>query len=160
MEEAVKILQEELEALKLDLIAKYKELGMRASGMWEHTLEVKTTTTTGGLRGVITGMDYTYYMQHGRKEGRMPPIQAIERWILARGLEPIKDKMSTTSLAWAIAKKIAREGTKRFKGGEQPPFIDAVITPERVQQIIEKVGYKYLATFTSEIINFLNEIRK
>lgn len=160
MEEAVKILQEELEALKLDLIAKYKELGMRASGMWEHTLEVKTTAIMGGLRGVITGMDYTYYMQHGRKEGRMPPIQAIERWILARGLEPIKDKMSTTSLAWAIAKKIARDGTKRMQAGGTPAFIDAIITPERVQQIIEKVGYNYVATFTSEIINFLNEMGK
>lgn len=160
MEEAVKILQEELEALKLDLIAKYKELGMRASGLWEHTLEVNTTATTGGLRGVITGMDYTYYMQHGRKAGKMPPIQTIEQWILARGIRPIQEKMNTNALAWAIAKKIARDGTKRMQAGGTPAFIDAIITPERVQQIIEKVGYKYLATFTSEIINFLNEMGK
>ena len=161
MKEPIDILYDELDTLKRDLIAKYKELNMRASGPWENALRVEVAPINGGgLRGIISGADYTYYMQHGRKAGKMPPIQAIEQWILARGIRPIQEKMNTNALAWAIAKKIARDGTKRMQAGGNPAFIDAIITPERVQQIIEKVGYNYVATFTSEVINFLNEMRK
>lgn len=161
MKEPIDILYDELDTLKRDLIAKYKELNMRASGQWENALRVEVAPINGGgLRGIISGADYTYYMQHGRKAGKMPPIQAIEQWILARGIRPIQEKMNTNALAWAIAKKIARDGTKRMQAGGTPAFIDAIITPERVQQIIEKVGYNYVATFTSEIINFLNEMGK
>ena len=146
MKEPIDILYDELDTLKRDLIAKYKELNMRASGQWENALRVEVAPINGGgLRGIISGADYTYYMQHGRKAGKMPPIQ---------------EKMNTNALAWAIAKKIARDGTKRMQAGGTPAFIDAIITPERVQQIIEKVGYNYVATFTSEIINFLNEMGK
>ena len=161
MKEPIDILYDELMLLKQDLIEKHKELNMRASGQWENALRVEVAPITGGgLRGIISGADYTYYMQHGRKAGKMPPIQAIEQWILARGIRPIQEKMNTNALAWAIAKKIARDGTKRMQAGGTPAFIDAIITPERVRQIIEKVGYNYVATFTSEIINFLNELEK
>ena len=159
MKEPIDILYDELDTIKNELIAKYKELNMRASVQWENALRVEVAPITGGgLRGIISGADYTYYMQHGRKAGKMPPIQAIEQWILARGIRPIRENMKTNALAWAIAKKIARDGTKRMQAGGAPAFIDAIITPERVQQIIEKVGYNYVATFTSEIINFLNEM--
>ena len=161
MKEPIEILYYELMLLKQDLIEKHKELNMRASGQWENALRVEVAHITGGgLRGIISGADYTYYMQHGRKAGKMPPIQAIEQWILARGLRPIQEKMKTNALAWAIAKKIARDGTKRMQVGGTPAFIEAIITPERVQQIIEKVGYNYVATFTSEIINFLKRLEK
>ena len=161
MKEPIDILYDELDTLKRDLIAKYKELNMRASGQWENALRVEVAPINGGgLRGIISGADYTYYMQHGRKAGKMPPIQVIEQWILARGIRPIQEKMNTNALAWAIAKKIARDGTKRMQAGGNPAFIDAIITPERVQHIIEKVGYNYVSTFTSEIINFLNELEK
>lgn len=161
MKEPIDILYDELDTLKRDLIAKYKELNMRASGQWENALRVEVSPINGGgLRGIISGADYTYYMQHGRKAGKIPPIQVIEQWILARGIRPIQEKMNTNALAWAIAKKIARDGTKRMQAGGAPAFIDAIITPERVQHIIEKVGYNYVATFTSEIINFLNELEK
>lgn len=161
MKEPIDILYDELDTLKRDLIAKYKELNMRASGQWENALRVEVAPINGGgLRGIISGAEYTYYMQHGRKAGKMPPIQSIEQWILARGIRPIQEKMNTNALAWAIAKKIARDGTKRTQAGGAPAFIDAIITPERVQHIIEKVGYNYVATFTSEIINFLNKLEK
>ena len=161
MKEPIDILYDELMLLKQDLIEKHKELNMRASGQWENALRVEVAPINGGgLRGIISGAYYTYYMQHGRKAGKMPPIQAIEQWILARGIRPIQEKMNTNALAWAIAKKITRDGTKRMQAGGNPAFIDAIITPERVQHIIEKVGYNYVATFTSEIINFLNELEK
>lgn len=155
MKQPIEILHKELEALKDDLIRRYEELGMKASGAWEQSLQVQTDEVAGLLKGTISGEGYTYYMQHGRKAGNLPPIAAIEQWIRARGIQPIEKKMKVSGLAWAIAKKIAREGTKRSRNEDKPAFIDEVITGERVQEIINKVGDGYIGAFTSEIINFL-----
>lgn len=159
-ESTKKIFSDELEKLKNDLIDKHNELKMRASGDWEQTLEVEVKQSTGGLKGIIKGLDYSTYMQRGRAGGAMPPLQAIEQWIINKGLKPLEDKMKTSSLAFLIARKIAREGTKRFQAGGTPPFIEAVITPERVQQIVDKVGYEYLSAITSDILNLFDNFKK
>ena len=45
---------------------------------------------------------YTHFMLYGRKPGRMPPLEPIESWMEANGLE---------GSAWAIRKHIAEFGT-------------------------------------------------
>lgn len=45
---------------------------------------------------------YTPFMLYGRKPGRMPPLEPIESWMEAKGLE---------GSAWAIRKHIAEFGT-------------------------------------------------
>ena len=47
-----KILQEELEELRKDLIAKYQELGMRSTGEWERGLETEVIHRDRGYSGV------------------------------------------------------------------------------------------------------------
>lgn len=154
------ILRKELEVLKEDLIRRHEELGMRASGAWQQSLQVSANGVAGLLKGAVSGLDYTYYMQHGRRGGKMPPIAAIEQWIKSKGIIAIERRVKVSALAWAIAKKIAKDGTKRSREGEKPAFIEEVITPERVQDIIHKVGYGYISTFVSEIINFLKDIKE
>lgn len=55
-----------------------------------------------------------------RGPGKAPPVAEIERWIKRRGIAPKKtaksgrvtrDRKGTLSMAFAIARKIAREGT-------------------------------------------------
>ena len=46
---------------------------------------------------------YTNFMLYGRKPGKMPPLESIESWMKAKGLE---------GSAWAIRKHIADFGTK------------------------------------------------
>ena len=46
---------------------------------------------------------YTNFMLYGRGPGRMPPLEPIESWMKAKGLE---------GSAWAIRKHIADFGTK------------------------------------------------
>lgn len=151
-------LKGELEAMKIDLIRRYNELGMRASGSWGASLGVETSLDDRYLRGVITGLDYTVYMQRGRAGGVMPPIAAIEQWIKDKGILPIERNMKLRGLAWAIARSIANEGTRRYRDGGKPDFIDEVITAERVQGIIERVGYAAALRFRSEIINFIKDM--
>lgn len=56
-----------------------------------------------------------YWVEHGRNPSqKMPPVSAIEQWITAKRLVPhanSKGKVpSTRGLAFAIAKKIQKEG--------------------------------------------------
>ncbi len=74
------------------------------------------------LRGVVgTPVSYAAAVEFGRKAGKMPPVEAIERWVhLKRLAVPAGKKYmskksregSERQIAWAIALNIARHGTK------------------------------------------------
>lgn len=59
---------------------------------------------------------YWYYVEYGRRPGKQPPIDAMEAWINKTGMVPYPDENGKTpsvrSLAFLIARKIGREGTK------------------------------------------------
>ena len=67
------ILKEEIEALKEELIKRYDEKGMRASGRWADSLEVTVSENSGKLEG----LEYTQQLESGRKAGGFPPIDQI-----------------------------------------------------------------------------------
>jgi hypothetical protein len=149
-----KILSKEFELLKKDLITAYDAKGMRASGKFADTLEVQIT----GLTARLFGEDYSQQLETGRKAGRFPPINAIEQWIKDKGIaNRIQGEISISSLAFLIARKIARNGWKREDhGGVQ--LISEVVTDQRIQNIIDEVGAEQALIYTSEIIKLVNEI--
>lgn len=151
MNDATDILKEEFESLRVDLIAKYDELGMRASGQWADSLQVEVS----GTNAKITGLHYSDQLEYGRKPGAMPPSEAIEKWIINKGIaNRIEGNISISSLAYLIARKIAREGWKRENHGGVE-LISEVVTPERIQSILDRIGEMYTNTFTRDIINYL-----
>jgi hypothetical protein len=153
--ELSKILQEELDKLKTELIKEYDSLGMRSSGKWADSLEVQTTETNGK----ILGLNYSEQLEFGRRAGKQPPREAIEQWIRDKGLASrIEGQISISTLAFLIARKIAREGWKRegFGGVE---LISKVVTAERIQKILDKVGLQYRVEFQSEIIKELKQLQ-
>jgi len=149
-----KVLSREFELLKKDLIIAYDAKGMRASGKFADTLEVQVT----GLTARLFGEDYSQQLETGRKAGRFPPINAIEQWIKDKGIaNRIQGEISISSLAFLIARKIARNGWKREDhGGVQ--LISEVVTDQRIQNIIDEVGTEQALIYTSEIIKLVNEI--
>lgn len=149
------ILEKEFEAIQRDLIAQYDKLGMRASGQWANTLDTQVT----GLSAKIVGQDYTEFLVDGRKPGKFPPIAKIEQWIKDKGIKPIEASMKISSLAFLIARKISREGTEYFKQGGTD-LIDAVITPQRIQGIIDKVSTFFISDFVLNVTNQLKEVAK
>lgn len=154
-EQPDQILEREFEAIKTDLIKKYDELGMRASGNWARSLDVRVS----GLTAKLLGPKYTEQLVFGRKPGKFPPIAAIERWIREKGLKPIEDNLKISSLAFLIARKISQEGTQYFQQGGTD-LIDSVITPRRIQSIIGKVSVFFVNEFVLTITNQLKEISK
>jgi hypothetical protein len=63
--------------------------------------------------------------------------------------------MTISSLAFLIARKIGREGWKPKAGTVD--IVDSVVTPERIQQMLNNVGAVYLDNFTNTIINYLKQ---
>ena len=92
------------------LIPRFNQLNMNASGQWINSLEVDFD----GKFGNIKGQDYTKYLVEGRPNGSMPPISVLIKWV--------EDKFGYTgqqaiNTAWAVAKKIQREGTEYYPDG-------------------------------------------
>ena len=148
------VLSKQFELLKDDLIKAYDAKGMRASGKFADTLEVKVQ----GLTAQLWGEDYSQQLETGRKAGRFPPIDAIEQWIKDKGIaNRIQGEISISSLAFLIARKIARNGWKREEyGGVE--LISSVVTDERIQKIIDEVGAEQALIYTTDIINLTKEL--
>ena len=145
------ILLKEFDALRVDLIKAYDAKGMRASGKWASSLEVQVSP----FNAVITGLNYSQQLETGRRSGGFPPISSIEQWIKDKGITPIE--ISISSLAFLIARKIAREGWNR-QGYGGVDLISEVVTDKRIQSIIDKVGEVTMFEFSTDIIKMIKEI--
>lgn len=75
--------------------------------------------------GGTESTDYAEYVEFGRRAGRMPPLEAITEWVVKRGLADSYNTKSrkraerdtefnyrAMSIAFLIARKIAKHGTK------------------------------------------------
>lgn len=146
------ILQKEMESIKMDLIARHVELKMPASGKWQQSLEVDVKR----LKAVIWGESYTEQLVNGRAPGQFPPVSAIRQWILDKNIRFL-GQIKLSSLAFLIARKIAKEGTRYFKQGGTD-LVESVITPERIQLILDQVTEFYIDNFTSDLAGFLKKL--
>tara|TARA_R110000822_G_scaffold75758_2_gene182233 strand:+ start:1079 stop:1525 length:447 start_codon:yes stop_codon:yes gene_type:complete len=132
------IVKEEMEALIDDIKATYEASGKKVSGEFANGLAVTYSLNGAVLEG------YAYLA--GRAAGRMPPVENILAWVQARGIQPSTG--TQTGLAWAIAKKIAREGTNKEY---HLKIYEQVVTPERIQTIIDKVVSVNVQEFVNNV---------
>jgi hypothetical protein len=151
LNEQEQIFRQELQSLLEDIEVRYDQLGMRAGGQFASDLEIGQNR----LSGEIWGSHYVEQLVNGRPPGKMPPVAAIEQWIDDKGIAAID--ITSSSLAFLIARKIAREGTEYFKQGGTD-LIDSVVTPERIQSIIDKVTVFYVDFFVQSVTNQLRKI--
>lgn len=108
-----------------------------ATGHTVRSLTISPPFMDGGYMRVKVGptTKYSWWLHFGRKPGRMPPVDAILDWVREkhiagtyavtgagkRGYPRYKRQgsraqrqMEDISMAWAIAKGIARKGTRPF----------------------------------------------
>ena len=118
---------------------KFISLGMNATGKWLESLEAKAVNGNGE----IWGMDYSYWLAHGRKPGTMPPVSKLIPWVNAKfgigGKEAI-------GIAWAVATKIKNEGTSYYPDGTD---LLEVLHSDAVNKFVSES----LATFVTIEIN-------
>ena len=147
------ILLEEFNLIKQDLIVLYDKKGMRTTGKWAESLRVESSEYSASL----FGENYSQQLETGRKLGRFPPIKQIEQWILDKGVfSNALKKIKLSSLAFLIARKIAKNGWNRKDTGGVN-LISEIVTPQRIQEIIDRFGVLVAFNLTTEIVGFLNE---
>ena len=151
------ILKIEFEEIRNELIKRHNDLGMKASGRWANSLEVEITEVQEKSIARIYGEKYTEQLVFGRKPGKFPPIKAIEQWIKDKGIKPIEDNLKVSSLAFLIARKIADDGTKYFQQGGTD-LVESVITPKRIQRIIDKVKEINLTVIINGLVEQLRQV--
>lgn len=143
------ILAQEFEMLKQEIIQKYEEKGMRASGQFIEGLEVQVSQYTAKLKGY----KYTEQLEYGRRPGKISfeGREKIKEWILHKNVfNAAIAKIGLNSLAFLIARKIAQKGFNREQHGGVN-LVSEVVTPERIQKIIDRVGRVAIINFVSEL---------
>lgn len=139
------IIQDWLNETQDLMVVKYDQLGFRASGDWEKSLTSQVQQTQTGFHATIEGANYTYWMENGRKAGKFPPRAAILEWIEQKNI--VAEGITKNSLAFLIARKIAREGTK-----VRPGIVSDVLTQDRINKLIQDIGVFYTAQIKSDVI--------
>lgn len=154
------IMEQEFEQLRVDMIREYNAKGMKASGQFERELKVEVSE----FRASLIGMNYAEQLELGRERtvngntGGQTLLEKIKTWIEDKGIRPLEPKMTTSTLAFLITRKIHREGwDRRNHGGVE--LVSSVITPERIQKIIDRVSQFNVAKFTSEIGELYKELQ-
>ena len=140
---AINIVIEEVEKLKQRIADNIVSTGQNASGSTIQSLTIQSSDDSVTL----FGRPYFGTLETGRKPGKMPPVSSILDWIKAKPI-PVPTKMKDTSFAYAIAKKIANEGTSLYqKGGRNDVYSN------EIPNTINSISRKLLGLFTTEIEN-------
>lgn len=100
----------------------------RLQGSMTHRIEGGGSNLTGKVGPSVR---YGYWVEHGRRPGRAPPIGAISGWARRHGVHP-----------FVVARAIARRGTR-----PQPFAAPALHTHRgKIVQIFRKIGVR-VATY-------------
>ena len=108
-----------------DILLDQESKNIRASGKSAQSLRFEATPDGGKLFGV----DYFKYQERGRGPGGFPPIQSIIDWVNSKGITP--ESGSIEGMAFAISKKIAKNGTDIFQGKREGLSIKELVAKQR-----------------------------
>lgn len=138
--------QQIVDQLKTDIkekrVTKYG--AVNASGDLANS--VRFEVTDRGLK--VFAEDYIYYLEHGRKPGKFPPLDSIKQWIEEKNLT---FDIPIDSLAFLIGRKIARKGTTAWEQGGTDLVAD-VLTTELIDQILSSLSDAFVKEITSDIL--------
>lgn len=139
----------ELQSVVDDIADRHIKLGMKASGDFIRSLEIRETE----LGAQIWGAGYTQYLVNGRGPGKMPPKNNIVKWLQDKfGY----DQKTAEKIAFPVRKKIAEKGTKWYS--EESKLIDAVLNDERIQTILDRLKIIYTDFVKAEINQMLTAV--
>lgn len=99
--------------------------------------------------------EYWKYVEYGRRPGKRPPIDAIERWIKVKPIipDPINGRVPTTKqLAFLISRKIGMEGTKAQRPLEKAVYSDSM------ELLINQLKNEIVGQLNEQISNEISKI--
>lgn len=139
-DEALRVVDEELNALRERIIANHRNAGQVASGKTIASLKVESTADGG----ILWGRQAFGVLESGRGPGKVPKgfYRVIQQWVQDKGIKVEKPK----SFAFLVARKIAKEGTvlHRNRGTED-------IYSSEIKRTVNDIMNRVFGLFTTEV---------
>lgn len=130
MNEIVSLLQN----VRTELVAKYDELGLRASGAYERGLEIVSTPS----RIRLESEEHVLAMENGVPAGTVVPPHVIVKWMRDKQLE--YNELKEEEIAYLICRKIKRKGITVPNDYNRGGVVSGVLTPQRIDQLKKDIG--------------------
>lgn len=84
-----------------------------ASSTLSKSLKFVTEVNQTSVIGTLYAEGYWVFVNEGRNPGKRPPVESIKQWIKDKPIE--LNDITETQLAFLIARKIGKKGTKGTK---------------------------------------------
>lgn len=147
-----------LNGVERDLIGNYNRLGLKASGLWEQSLEPFTNTTNDGFKIGIKGQDYTEQLENGRRPNRNQSPEALKAWVGWAGSTFLADWVNDKGIdvsPYAVAWGIARNGWVVPNANNAGGLVSDVVTTDRISQLNKELVLFQVGELRSDIIKQL-----
>lgn len=131
----------------------YKGGSMKASGNWLNNLNSRADVSTGVLKGVISAPKYTEQLAKGRKPGSLPPISKLIEWAKIRFNA---DGEEARRIAWAVAKKIEKDGTRYYQDGGTK-LVEVLSEQATIEYIKEKLTATIKVAIADNLVRIAQE---
>lgn len=123
-----------------------------ATGLLYNSVKVRTEETPDGIAMVLdfgAAANYAYYVEYGRRPGRFPPMNVIDRWIVQKGIAGIRDEkgrfIKRKSIRYLIGRSIAKHGIYGIG------FVETAL-----EKSIEKITEKYGEAAEQFVLDYLD----
>lgn len=110
-------MRDAIESIRKGAIEEMERRGKVATGRTMSTLSTIVTVDQFSVVGELQGESQWRFVGNGRGPGGVPPVDNIRRWIAAKGLD---------LNAWAIAKSMAKRGSKDWRNKAPNVFLSAM----------------------------------
>lgn len=114
-----------------------------ATGGTSRGIEVNAVGGNSFTQGTLIADSQWRYVGSGRGPGMRPPIEPLKKWIAARNL---------TISAYAVANRIAKEGSRDYRLRNTNVFIDAIDRWEKDFPKVEEKFAQNLVDRTEQIV--------
>lgn len=139
-DEALRIVRNELDALRLRIIEHHINAGQRASGKTIASLHIEMLED----KGILWGRQAFKVLESGRKGGKVPKgfYKIIQQWVKDKGIQVENPK----SFSYLVARKIANEGTNLFRDGGRTDIYSSDL-----EKTIENIKNKVFGIFEKDV---------
>lgn len=146
------------EVLEMFIIPSYEAKGHNASGELKNSFRVRSEPG----KVIFSGFDYAQYLIIGRRPNKDQSPEAINNWARWYGANVFGPWVSSKGLGlnpFAVAYKIAREGTKQYREGGDDDFMKVLESPQVADYLRQRVGFFVRANIANTLRNDLRALK-
>ena len=138
-----------------------RRMSMTASGKTENSIRVEATDK----QLVIWGAMHIFSLEHGRGPTRRGSKgsgvgslrKRLREWILDKGIQP-DGEISIDTLAFIMARKIHKEGTRLFRSGRPSGVLSKPDQTKLLKDLAERIAKLETTLVVSDILKELEKI--